>query len=194
MSFEIILASASLRRAELLRQLAVEFRVLVTDIDETRRANETGCDYVQRLAQEKAHAGVELARAQGIHLPVLAADTIVECDGEVLGKPRDAKHAQRMLALLSGRRHQVHTAVSLVCAGEQRSALSSSTVEFARLSPTDIDAYVASGEPLDKAGGYAIQGLAARFITRLDGSYSGVMGLPLYETCELFKSCETDQS
>ncbi len=188
---EIILASASPRRAELLRQIGVSFRVLATEINETVRAGEAASDYVLRLAQEKARTGAELAAAQDIHLPVLAADTIVECDGEILGKPVGAHQAQAMLAMLSARQHVVHTALCIYCAGRLRSVLSSSQVEFAALTPAEIEAYVASGEPLDKAGGYAIQGLGGQFIRNLNGSYSGVMGLPLYETCGLLKSCET---
>jgi septum formation protein len=125
---------------------------------------------------------------------VLGADTIVEFEAEILGKPAASEQACRMLQKLSGHSHQVHTAVALVCDGQMSSALSSSVVAFAEISPDQIAAYVASGEPLDKAGAYAIQGAAAQFITSLRGSYSGVMGLPLYETAQLLKTCAQRRS
>jgi septum formation protein len=191
---KIILASASPRRAELLRQIAVSFQQLPVDINEALKSGETPVEHVVRLAREKAQAGAELAQQQNIHLPVLGADTIIELDAEVMGKPIDAAHARVMLQKLSGKTHHVHTAVCLIYGEMQTSALSSSRVEFAQLDPAQIERYVASGEPLDKAGSYAIQGAAAQFIRALHGSYSGVMGLPLYETAELLKSCETRRS
>jgi septum formation protein len=191
---KIILASASPRRAELLRQIGVSFQQLPVDIDEALKPDETPVDHVARLAREKACAGAELALQHEIHLPVLGADTIIELDGEVMGKPVNAEHARTMLQTLSGKTHHVHTAVCLICGEMQIQALSSSRVEFARLCPAEIEHYVASGEPLGKAGAYAIQGAAAQFIKLLHGSYSGVMGLPLYETAELLKSCETRRS
>ena len=191
---KIILASTSPRRAELLRQIAVSFQQLPVDIDEALKSGETPVEHVVRLAREKAQAGAELAQQQNIHLPVLAADTIIELDAEVMGKPLNDEHARAMLQKLSGKTHHVHTAICLICGEMQTSALSSSRVEFAQLDPARIEHYVASGEPLDKAGGYAIQGAAAQFIKALHGSYSGVMGLPLYETAELLKSCEARRS
>lgn len=187
----IILASASPRRAQLLQQIGVRFQRLPVAIDESVQPNESATAYVMRLAEEKARAGATLARQQGSLLPVLGADTVVELDTEILGKPGDSAQASAMLEKLSARAHWVHTAVSLVCAGTQRSLLSSSVVEFAELTRAEIAQYVASAEALDKAGGYAIQGIAAQFIKNLQGSYSGVMGLPLYETAQLLKTCET---
>jgi septum formation protein len=191
---EIILASASPRRAELLLQIGVSFQLLPAHIDESVKANETGIAHVVRLAREKARAAARLAQQQGLLLPVLGADTIVELDAEILGKPADRAQAGAMLQKLSARTHRVHTALCLICAGAETAVLSSSEVEFAELSPAEIERYVASEEPLDKAGGYAIQGAAAAFIKNLRGSYSGVMGLPLYEVAELLKTCETLRS
>lgn len=182
---EIILASASPRRLELLQQIGVHARVEPVPVDEVLLAGESPLDFVQRLALEKAQHGFELMSQQGIKLPVLGADTIVELDGEVFGKPADIGQAESMLAKLSGRIHNVHTAVAVHTADADYSALSSSQVEFAVLSTDVIQAYVATGEPMDKAGSYAIQGLAAQFVKDLHGSYSGVMGLPLFETAGL---------
>ena len=166
-----MLASASPRRAELLRAAGIEFDVLATDVDETPRAGERAYDYVTRLAAEKARAVTPQAGGR----PVLAADTAVVVDGEILGKPRDAADARRMLRMLSGRVHEVMTGVCV----DSVSRVDVTTVEFAQLSEDEIARYVASGEPMDKAGGYAIQGLASRFIRRIDGSYSNVVGLPV---------------
>ena len=127
--------------------------------------------------------------AQDDELAVLAADTVVEIDGEVLGKPADNRQAAVFLARLSARKHMVHTAVAIVTCDNEYTAISSSEVEFAELSERQIRAYVDTGEPLDKAGAYAIQGIAAQFIVKLTGSYSGVMGLPLYETAKIFSAC-----
>jgi septum formation protein len=167
----LILASASPRRAELLRAAGITFEVIVADVDETPRADEQAAGYVQRLAVEKARA--VMPRAAG--RPVLAADTVVVVDGAILGKPRDDDDARRMLRLLSGRMHTVLTGVAL---GEDV-RVASTVVEFVPLSTSEIDWYVASGEPGDKAGAYAIQGLASRFVARIDGSYSNVVGLPV---------------
>jgi septum formation protein len=147
------------------------FEVIVADVDETPRPNEQAADYVQRLAADKARA--VLSRAAGRR--VLAADTVVVVDGAILGKPRDEDDARRMLGLLSGRVHSVLTGVAL----DDDVRVASTSVEFALLSDEEIAWYVASGEPGDKAGGYAIQGLASRFVTRIDGSYSNVVGLPV---------------
>ena len=175
------LASKSPRRRELLARLGVPFSVLAVDIPEVRAAGETPEDYVVRVADEKAAAAFGQLGHAGDVL-VLGSDTEVVLDGEVFGKPADAADAARMLARLSGREHRVLTAVSLRSAGGTLRALSVTTVEFAPLAPALIDAYVASGEPMGKAGGYAIQGGAEVFVARLSGSYSGVMGLPLFET------------
>jgi nucleoside triphosphate pyrophosphatase len=186
---QVLLASASPRRRLLLDQLGVRYRWRVVEVDETRRPGERPGDYVTRLALAKARAGWQ---AQiGMKLPVLAADTAVVRDGEVFGKPRDREHGLAVLARLAGGSHQVYSAVAVAgmraetwqCA----SRLSVSTVCFRRLSDAECEAYWATGEGVDKAGGYAIQGLAAAFIDHLAGSYSGVMGLPLYETAQLLE-------
>ncbi len=181
----IILASASPRRAELLKQIGVEFKREDTDIDESQRAGEHARDYVMRLAIAKAEA---VARRVGAKegLPVLGADTSVVSGDEILGKPDDYGHFRSMMVKLSGGRHQVMTAIALIRGdGEQKSALSVSEVSLRHLQHSEIEAYWQSGEPHDKAGGYAIQGMGAIFVENLVGSYSGVMGLPLFETEQL---------
>lgn len=180
----IILASASPRRTELLDQIAVRHRTQPALIDETVLPNETPEDYVARMAQEKCQKIAEIAD----DLPVLGSDTVVVCDARILGKPADEVDHQRMMRLLSGRTHQVMTAVALQTQERRESAMSLSEVEFRQLELAEIAAYWRSGEPRDKAGGYAIQGLAAEFISSLRGSYSGVMGLPLYETAQMLHS------
>lgn len=177
----VILASASPRRCELLAQIGVSFEQQVAEIDETPRRGEAPGDYVARVALEKA---LSVQRQRRSAVPVLGADTAVVVGTQILGKPRNAGHAREMLRLLSGRAHEVYSAVALADTREAV-AVNCSKVWFAAISDSDIDAYWRSGEPRGKAGGYAIQGLAAAFITRLDGSYSGVMGLPLYETARL---------
>jgi septum formation protein len=182
----LVLASASPRRAELLRAAGIEFDVMSADIDEAIAAGEPAQEYARRLAWQKADATA--LRVPG--RPVLGADTIVIVNTFVLGKPVDEADAKRMLRLLSGRTHTVITAVCLINpadeSGHVRSHVDRTDVEFARLSETDIAWYVASGEPADKAGAYAIQGLASRFVTRIEGSYSNVVGLPValvYDLC-----------
>lgn len=184
----IYLASASPRRQVLLRQLGVAFEVIAAAIDERAHAGEAPAALVARLAREKALAGARLVRERGLApRPVLGADTEVVLDGEVLGKPKDAPHARAMLARLAGRTHAVLTAVCVRRDGIERAAVSESRVTFGALDDKTIAEYAASGEPLDKSGAYAIQGRAAAFIARLEGSYSGVMGLPLYEVSALLK-------
>ncbi len=183
-AFDLYLASASPRRAELLRQIGITFRVISGSVDETVLAGETAEQYVLRLAREKALAGWQNAACDHQH-PVLAADTSVVLDAEVLGKPANVAEARAMLARLSGRSHQVMTAVGLHADGFSAQRLNVSQVQFRCLRDSELDAYAASGEGLDKAGAYAVQGRAARFITRLDGSYSGVMGLPLHDVDSL---------
>jgi septum formation protein len=179
----LYLASNSPRRAELLRQIGVNFRVIAAAIDESAVAEETPEVHVTRLALEKARAGY--ATLQGEHRrPVLGADTMVVAGDVAMGKPRDREEAIHMLQSLSGRTHRVLSAVAIVCATEA-CRLSISHVTFRTLTRAECAAYWGTGEPEDKAGSYAIQGLAAMFISRLEGSYSGVMGLPLYETAEL---------
>jgi len=177
---QIYLASQSPRRRELLHQLGINFEVLSVDVDETMRDGESPTVYAGRLALEKARAGREVQTADR-HLPVLGADTIVVASGTVLGKPADRRQAIGMLQLLSGSTHQVISAVA--AAGDREVvATSVSRVTFRTLTRRECEAYWETGEPQDKAGAYAIQGLAAMFIARLEGSYSGVMGLPLHET------------
>ena len=180
----IILASGSPRRQALLRQIGVRFRQQVADVDETPLDNESAQDYVVRLAVAKACAVRQQSGAD--KAPVLGADTAVVVDGRLLGKPADLAHARDMLQLLSGRRHQVLSAVALV-QDRQAVAASVSNVWFRALSEKDIEDYWKTGEPRDKAGAYGIQGIGAIFIERLEGSYSGVMGLPLYETARLLQ-------
>lgn len=180
----LILASTSPRRAELLRQIGVAFEQRAVEVDEALRPGEVAAETALRLARAKAEAGHALA-APG--QAVLAADTLVSLDGEPLGKPRNREDFYAMLRRLSGRRHEVYTAVALAWDDQIQAFLSVSHVDFRPLRDAELAAYWASGEPQDKAGGYAIQGLAAIFITRLEGSFSGVMGLPLFETAELLQ-------
>jgi septum formation protein len=183
----VYLASASPRRRELLQQIGVPFRLVGTELDETPLPGEAPAAYVSRLAAAKADAGWRASRGAA-NAPVLAADTAVVLDGEILGKPRDKAHAERMLLRLSGRTHEVMTAVAVRSAGGHDVKVSYSMVTFRNLDAAEAGAYWNTGEPRDKAGAYAIQGYAAIFIADLRGSYSGVMGLPLFETAELLKS------
>jgi len=184
----IYLVSRSPRRRELLLQIGVEHEVLLVDIDETPRVGEAAALYVTRMAFEKACAG--RASLPEIDKPLLGADTSVVVDGKILGKPRDEADARAMLQHLAGRTHQVVSAVALVDDVVEQSRLSVSHVSFRDISDEEMRAYWGSGEPVDKAGGYGIQGLGARFIERLEGSYSGVMGLPLFETAALMRDFE----
>lgn len=179
---DLWLASASPRRKELLAQLGVSFACLVTGIEERRCPQESARQYVVRLAREKALAGV--ARTGG-DVPVLGADTIVFLNGEVLEKPRDSGHAAMMLGKLSAQTHQVMTAVALADRRRLLDCLVVTDVTFRRLSAEDIADYIASDEPMDKAGAYGIQGRGGCFIRKIKGSYHGVVGLPLVETYEL---------
>jgi septum formation protein len=171
----LLLASASPRRAELLRAAGLEFDVQPAHVDESVHVGETPEQYVRRVADAKARAVV----ADAGDRVVLAADTTVVADDRILGKPNDAADASRMLRLLSARRHQVLTAVTLARAARVLTRVAVTNVEFAPLSEEEVAWYVATGEPFDKAGAYAVQGLAARFVTRIDGSYSNVVGLPV---------------
>jgi len=190
----IHLASKSPRRQQLLRQLGVDFDVLKLreaagrdrDIVEGARDDEPPLHYVERMARTKVGAGWQRMQQRLLpERPVLSADTEVVLDGVILGKPKDADDAKRMLNILSGQTHQVMTAVAVRWGERIEFELSISTVAFRRLTADEVDHYVATGEPDDKAGAYAIQGKAAAFITRIDGSFSGVVGLPLAETAEL---------
>jgi septum formation protein len=183
MDVDIYLASQSPRRSELLKQLGVRFEVRVADIDETHRLMESPEAYVQRLALEKANV-VWQSLSDELRRPVLGADTTVSIGGEILGKPAGKTDALNMLRRLSGQRHEVISGVAII--GAQRSVcVNVSEVSFRELSDSEIESYWETGEPGDKAGSYAIQGYAAAFISELHGSYSGVMGLPLYETARL---------
>ena len=182
----LYLASKSPRRAELLTRLGLRFGVLDLDIPEHRQPNEAAEEYVRRVAREKAGAGLLTVMAVA-NAVVLGADTEVILDDDVFGKPADAADAAAMLRRLSGRVHRVVSAVSVVSAAREAQAVSVSEVEFAELDEVEIAAYVASGDPMGKAGAYAIQGGAERFVRHLSGSFSGVMGLPLFETSRLLK-------
>ncbi|MEO6103048.1 MAG: Maf family nucleotide pyrophosphatase [Pseudoxanthomonas sp.] len=183
----LYLASKSPRRAELLARLGVNFGVLDLDIPEQRQPGEPAEEYVRRVAREKAGAGLLTVMTLPDAL-VLGADTEVILEDEVFGKPSDAEDAVAMLRRLSGRTHRAVTAVSLVSAGREAQAVSVSEVSFAELGEEEIAAYVASAQAQGKAGAYGIQGAAERFVRHLSGSYSGVMGLPLFETSQLLKS------
>ena len=190
----MILASASPRRAELLRAAGFEFDVVVADVDESIRAGESPQMYVRRLAADKSASVVSgVSRTGppkgGHYVPadaiIIGADTAVVVDGDILGKPRDDIDAAAMLARLSGRRHEVMTGVSLRCGAYEVGRVEVTGVDFVRLTKADVDWYVTSGEGRDKAGAYAIQGLASRFIPRIEGSYSNVVGLPIACVVEL---------
>ena len=192
----IYLASQSPRRRELLKQIGVNFEMLLlredphrgVDIDETPLAVEQPEDYVQRVCKEKAVAGWGSLRYRSLPpFPVLAADTTVTLDGMIFGKPENSKQAAAMLRQLSGREHRVLSAVAIAMDEHIEVVLSTSTVRFAALSEERIHRYLLSREYLDKAGGYAIQGQAGAFVEHLSGSYSGVMGLPLFETVQLLQ-------
>ena len=182
----LFLASKSPRRRELLKQLGLDHSVLDVEVHEEPAPGEQPEDYVRRLAREKAGAGwIEVASVP--RAVVLAADTEVVLDGAIFGKPADEEDAVRQLLLLSGRTHQVLTALCAMDAGQEHEALSVSEVRFATLSEEAARAYVASGEAMGKAGAYGIQGRAGAFVARLEGSYSGVMGLPVHETWMLLR-------
>jgi septum formation protein len=189
----LILASASPRRAALLRAAAFEFETRVVDIDERVRKDEGAVSYVSRLASEKSASAMEqLVRDQGRNdrpeeIVVIAADTAVVVGDEILGKPRDDEHAGAMLRLLSARRHDVMTGVSVRKGRTERNRVEATSVYCTTLTERDVAWYVASWEGRDKAGGYAIQGLASRFISRIDGSYSNVVGLPVGCVCDLLR-------
>ncbi len=172
--YQLILASGSPRRREILQSAGFSFRVVTAGVDEIHEPGEAGIDYVRRLAHSKAMA-IDAAPRDII----LGADTTVELDGELLEKPADAADAARMLRRLSGRLHQVHTGICLASAEETVLDVATTEVTFAPLTAVEIDTYIASGEPFDKAGGYGIQGLASKFIERIDGCYFNVMGLPI---------------
>ncbi len=188
---DLYLASRSLRRRELLKQIGVGFELLLLreapgrppDVDESVRSGEDPLVYVERLAHEKAEvAWLRLCQRRLMRHPVLAADTTVELNGEILGKPVDRDDAVSMLKRLSGTTHRVHTAIAIILDRRIETATSSTTVVFGELNEDEIRQYVSSGDPMDKAGAYGIQGRAGAYVKSLSGSYTGVVGLPLYET------------
>ena len=185
----IYLASASPRRREILASLGFQPVLLPAEIDETALPGEAVVDYVSRMARQKNAAARQLATQRGLALaqPLLSADTVVALDNAILGKPRDAAHARELLESLSGREHQVWTAVCVSLGGQTLEAAQRSDVRFKELSVQEIAAYIASGEPLDKAGAYGIQGIGGVFVAHLSGSFSGVMGLPVFETVQLLR-------
>lgn len=197
MANTLYLASRSPRRRELLKQIGVAFHLVLlregstrgTDIDESALEGEEPAAYALRVACAKASAGARMIGLRRLPpLPVLSADTTVVCDGRIIGKPADGAEAARILESLSGRAHEVVTAVAVACGARLEHAVSVSKVSFRELAHDEIRRYVETGEPLDKAGAYAIQGRAACFATRIEGSFSGIMGLPLAETAVLLRS------
>lgn len=188
MTHDVWLASGSPRRRELLAQIGVRFDVIAAAVDETRLADEPAETYVRRLAIAKACAGDAAVQASGApRLPVIGADTSVVLGDRVLGKPADARHAAEMLLSLAGREHRVLTAVALFSDRGSQVRMSDTRVRFRPITADEADAYWRTGEPVDKAGGYGIQGFGGIFVESLAGSYSGVVGLPIYETTELLK-------
>jgi len=185
----LVLASASPRRRELLAQMGVNFQVQVADIDEIPAPGEAPEDYVQRMAQEKAVNVITRLQRTGSASAVLGADTIVVAQGRVLGKPQNRQDALRMLQLLSGRPHEVFSAVTVGRNSRLEAVLSRTVVVFRKLDDVEMLAYWRSGEPSGKAGAYAIQGLGGMFVERLEGSYTGVVGLPVFETAALLGRC-----
>lgn len=184
MATMLYLASNSPRRAQLLSQIGITFKRVSADIEEIAAPDEAAADYVQRLARQKAQAGFANSEQDR---PVLGADTIVVCNAQILEKPRDQAHAAQMMKILSGTTHQVFTAIALVQGTKQKQVLVTTDVTFKTLTEAEIADYWDTQEPLDKAGGYGIQGVGGKFVTHISGSYSAVVGLPLYETDQLIK-------
>ena len=192
----LILASASPRRRELLQQIQVQFHVHVVEIDETPKADESPKVYALRMAETKAIAAYKNLREEHKkfgRLVILSADTSVVSDSQILGKPNDKNSAREQLLVLSGRKHRVLTSIAIISADEDesdpsvQSVVSESIVEFKELTAEDLEKYLQTDEPYDKAGSYAVQGIAAQFIKSIQGSYSGIMGLPLFETADLLR-------
>ena len=182
---KIILASQSPRRVALLNQMRIDCLVMPAGIDETALENESPADYVVRLAEQKSLAVLKILNGQHADLPILAADTTVALGNEIFGKPENDADAFNTLKKLAGNTHQVHTAIAVMFKGRLESALNTTLVQMIPLTDAMIEAYIATGEHEGKAGSYAIQGLAGKWITRIEGSYTGVMGLPIYETAML---------
>ena len=190
---QLVLASQSPRRAELLTQMGLPFQVFVADIDESQLAEELPNAYVERLAREKCDRGMELAKTKGVgFLAAIGADTIVLLDDEILGKPRGLKEGTAMLRRLSGRTHEVLSGVAVSDGVRLESTVVSSRVTFRSLDEAEIQAYWATGEGADKAGSYGIQGIGGILVEQLEGSFSGVMGLPVQETEALLQSLNVD--
>jgi septum formation protein len=189
---KLILASASPRRAEILRNAGIPFEIRATEVDESRLPDEAPAQYVRRLALAKAVSAADRNSELGDHALVLGADTVVVVDTDILGKPVSPDDARRMLARLSGRSHQVHTGVALLqISGKQQRVVEEVTrVHFTHLSDQEIKDYIAIGEPFDKAGAYAIQGIGGRYVTRIEGCYFNVMGLPLARVWTLLREFE----
>ncbi len=184
----IYLASRSPRRRELLKQIGVNFDIIIADVDEQILKNEPAHAYVVRIAKKKAEAGWQYVLDRRLpYYPVLAADTVIASDKKILGKPADKNDAAAMLKLLSDKKHRVLTGIAISHLGKTLTQTSSTQVQFKKLNDNEIAHYIDSAEPLDKAGAYAIQGRGAVFISMLEGSYSGVVGLPLFETAQLLK-------
>jgi septum formation protein len=177
----LILASSSPRRAEILRHAAIPFEVRAAGVDESRHPNEAPGDYVRRLAIAKAQAVAESERSSDSETLILGADTVVVIEKDILGKPATPEDARRMLRQLSGRTHEVHTGLAVLRADRAQELVVEeiTRVEFAPLTEAEIESYLATGEPFDKAGAYAIQGVGGRYVTRIEGCYFNVMGLPL---------------
>ena len=177
---KVILASASPRRRELLTQIGIDFEVQVSEVEE-RITTTVPCEVVQELSRQKAEAVMAMRKEEGVRALVIGADTVVACGGEILGKPRDAEDAMRMLRMLSGRSHEVYTGVTFVYdeGREIYSFYECTKVHFAPMTEAEIEEYVTTGDPMDKAGAYGIQGFCARYITGIEGDYNNVVGLPV---------------
>ena len=184
---KLVLASSSPRRAQLLRQLRLDFDQIAADVDESQLPNELPAAYTLRLAQLKAEHVAEHVRQRGESAAILGSDTCISLDDCILGKPENEQQAQEFLARLAGRKHTVYSSVYLIVGGQTLAASNCSEVWMQALTAEQIRDYCKTGEPLDKAGAYAIQGLGAIFIERIAGSYSGIMGLPLFETSNLLR-------
>ncbi len=189
----LILASASPRRAEILRNAGFAFEIFPADVDETPRPDERAEDYVRRLAEEKARVAIKGFAHNETPVIVIAADTTVVAGGQMLGKPESREDARRMLRLMSGQTHEVLTGISVIRSsdGYAASHVEITRVSFAELSESEIEEYIASGEPFDKAGGYGIQGIAGKYVTRIEGCYFNVMGLPLSRLSSLVQALQS---
>jgi septum formation protein len=181
----VVLASRSPRRVELLKQIGIDCMVLPADVDESVQADESPTDYVMRLAEQKALAVSKSIKSDYTYMPIVSADTTVVINGEVLGKPENDEDALQMLKKLSGKKHEVHTAVAVYLRKKIKVILNTTIVDMMPLTQAMIDAYIVTGEHRDKAGGYGIQGNAGAWVKHIEGSYTGVMGLPLFETLQL---------